>query len=145
MNMINTMAKSRIVSILMLMCCWQLPCTAQNEKASINSSIADDGTGRIVVEARGQLPKVKPIYTVKAEANVTVGTEAIDQEIRLVVKVVQGKPKTVSLGLNGSAAVVAVEGDQVQSWSVRQAGQRRFLDLKLKPEVVNANPLIAPL
>ena len=64
--------------------------------ASINSSIGNDGTGTIVVEARGQLPKPPVFYTASANATAQVGPEYVEQAIEVVIKVVQGDAKTLS-------------------------------------------------
>ena len=110
------------------------PCSAQNEKASINSSIAKDGTGRIVVEARGQLPQVPLVFTAKSDTTAKVSKRFIEQDVQLSIQIIQGDARTVSVGLRGAASVRAVDGDQIESWSVRQVGPNRFLDLKLKED-----------
>jgi hypothetical protein len=110
-----------------------LPCFAQNEsqRASINSSIGDDGTGTITVEARGHLPEPTVFYTASAIATAHVSPERIEQSIQLTIKVIQGKPKSLSVGLNGDDEVTAIEGANLQSWSVRREKTQRFLDLQL--------------
>ncbi|TWT84831.1 hypothetical protein CA13_63120 [Planctomycetes bacterium CA13] len=109
------------------------PCQAQeeSERASINSSIGEDGTGTIIVEARGHLPEPPVFYTATANANVQVGAERIEQAIQLSIKVIQGNAKTLSLGFTGNAEVTDIQaaGDSLRSWSVRQEGAERFIDL----------------
>ncbi len=114
-----------------------VPCIAQTDlpQASIQSSIGDDGTGTITVEARGHLPEPRVFYTVEALASVQVGLDRIEQTIQLSIKIIQGKPKTLSVGLNGEGEVISVDSSQVRSWSVRREGDRRFLDLQLNENV----------
>ncbi|MDP1561317.1 MAG: hypothetical protein Q8M16_07970, partial [Pirellulaceae bacterium] len=97
--------------------------------ASVNSSIGDDGTGTIIVEARGNLPKPPVFFTAVANAAVEVGPNHIEQTIFANLKVVQGAATTLSLGINGDDRVIEVQGESLKSWSVRQEGDRRFLDL----------------
>lgn len=97
--------------------------------ASVNSSIGDDGTGTIVVEARGQLPKPPVFFTAVANSEVQVGPKLIEQTIYVNLKVVQGDATSLSLGVNGDDRVIEVQGESLKSWSVRQEGDRRFLDL----------------
>ena len=142
----NVLATFTNLALLGLICvqCWTSPvCLAQNEKASINSSIANDGTGRIIVEARGELPKAAVIYTAKSQATAKVIAQRIDQTVHLTIKVIQGNAETVSLGISGSGQVTAVVGEQIESWSVRQVGTDRFLDLHLKEGATSANPLVS--
>lgn len=89
-----------------------------------------DGTGRIVIlEAGTDLPKPPDFYTANAAANVQVGTDRIQQQIRVDVQIIQGDSKTVSFGLNGDGQVTSVVGDKVVSWSVRIEDDKRFLDI----------------
>jgi len=110
-----------------------LPGLAQEKsgQASISSSIGNDGTGTIIVEARGQLPEPPVFYTARANATAQVGSERIEHVIQLAIKVIQGHAKTLSFGLNGESRVTEVQGANIQSWSVRRAGSDRFLDLHL--------------
>ena len=109
--------------------------TIDTNGASINSSIGNDGTGTIVVEARGQLPKPPVFYTASANATVQVGPEYIEQTIEVAIKVVQGDAKTLSLGITGEDQVTDVQSENLRSWSVRQEGALRFLDLHVNEKV----------
>ena len=102
------------------------------DQASINSAIGSDGTGTIVVEARGKLPEPAVFYTATANTTATINTTQIDQVVQLKVKVIQGKAKTLSFGIHGSGQVIKADGKNLQSWAVRQVGQKRFLDLAIK-------------
>ena len=130
-----------LVSLTSLM---SLPCHAQEEpdQASVSSSIGRDGTGTFIVEARGQLPKPPVFYAASAEATAQVGSERIEQIIQLTIKVIQGDAKTLSFGLNGKGQVTEVQGANLQSWSIRQAGSGRFLDLHLMENVADLKPVI---
>src|SRR6056297_186611 len=99
------------------------------EQANIHSSIGEDGTGTIVVEARGQLPKPPVFYKASAKTTAQVGSEQIDQTIELAVKIIQGEAKAVSFGLYGQGRVTQVTGERLRSWAVREEGGERFLDL----------------
>jgi hypothetical protein len=107
------------------------PCCAQqsSDRATLHSSIGDDGTGTIVVEARGRLPEPPVLYTAVAKASVQVGTERVDQVAALSIKVIQGKAQTLSIGIKGKGEVTEVRGENVRSWAVRRQGSDRFLDL----------------
>lgn len=113
-----------------------------SSRASINSSIGGDGTGTIVVEARGRLPEPPLFYSAKADATATIGTERVEQVVRLAIKVIQGDARTLSFGLNGQGKVTAVTSDQLISWSERTVGSTRFLDLHLKKDVTEAKPVV---
>ena len=117
-----------------------LPCLAQQASghADVSTSIGSDGTGTIVVEAHGELPKPPVFYTATANANVHVGTQRIEQTIQLAVKIIQGEAKTVSFGLSGEGQVTGVQGEHVRSWAVRHEGSDRFIDLDLREHVADA-------
>ncbi|HYW81306.1 MAG TPA: hypothetical protein VE890_17110, partial [Thermoguttaceae bacterium] len=130
-----------IFSLASLRC---LPCRAEEEsdQASVSSSIGRDGTGTLIVEAHGQLPKQPVFYTASAKATAKVGSQHIEQTIQLTIKVIQGDAKTLSFGLNGKGQVTEVQGTHLQSWSIRQVGDQRFLDLQLMENVTDLEPVI---
>ncbi|MCH7685518.1 MAG: hypothetical protein IH899_02350, partial [Planctomycetes bacterium] len=133
-----------LIGLISLASLMSLPCRAQKpaDQASVSTSIGSDGTGSIIVEAHGQLPKPPVFYTAHAEATAQVGSERIEQVIQLTVKVIQGDAKTLSFGLNGKGQVTEVQGTNLQSWSIRQLGSQRFLDLHLKEGVTELQPVI---
>ncbi|MCS7469601.1 hypothetical protein NZK35_23370 [Stieleria sp. ICT_E10.1] len=112
------------------------PCHAQDQEpqAKLSSSIAGDGSGTIVVEARGQIPDPPVFYTAKATSTANVSTERIEQVIQLTAKVIQGRAKTLSFGLRGPDALSDVQGENLRSWSVRREGDERFLDLHINQD-----------
>ncbi|MEM7013919.1 MAG: hypothetical protein AAF585_20860, partial [Verrucomicrobiota bacterium] len=99
--------------------------------ANVGATIGADGTGSIVVEAKGVRPKPPVFYTANANATATIGGKRVNQTIAIGVKVIQGEAETISLGINGAAQVMEVSGDGVQAWSVRRQGNQRFLDVKV--------------
>ena len=100
---------------------------ADETKPSLPTS---DGTGRIViVEAGSDLPKPPDFYAANSVARVQVGTDRIEQQIQLGIRIIQGDCETVSFGLNGDGQVTSVVGDKVVSWSIRIEGEKRFLDI----------------
>jgi hypothetical protein len=120
------------------------PCLAQDEsgQASISSSIGNDGTGTIIVEAHGQLPEPPVFYTASAKATAQLGPGRIEQVIELTARVIQGNADTLSFGLNGEGRVAEVTAANIQSWAVRKEGEQRFLDLHLTENVAELNAVI---
>ena len=112
------------------------------DQADVSTSIGSDGTGRIVIEAHGELPKPPVFYTANTQAAVQVGSERIEQIIQLTIEVIQGDAKTLSLGLAGRGEVTEVQSENLQSWSVRQEGSSRFLDLHLKEDVTELESVV---
>ena len=51
-------------------------------------------------------------------------------EMKIKLSVLQGRPEVLTLGLSGSGDVVSVTGDGLRDWAVRQAGGKRYLDLR---------------
>ncbi|MEM7312922.1 MAG: hypothetical protein AAF497_07200, partial [Planctomycetota bacterium] len=97
--------------------------------------IVSDAKNRIIIEAHTDRPDVPDFYTAVANANVVIGTQRIDQTIKINANIVQGKARFLSLGLNGNGQVTSVQGDGIQSWAVRQQGKQRFLDIYPKDKV----------
>lgn len=103
------------------------------QEASVHSAVRPTGEGAITFEAKGLLPKPAPVYTATARAEATVSPTQVSQTVRLDLRVLQGLPEILSFGLRGSGEVRSVNGERLESWSVRRQGEDRFLDLKLKP------------
>lgn len=108
-----------------------LPVSAQ-DTAKVESSIADDGTGRIVVEARGERPKPAVFYGARIEITATVNRERLTTEAAVVMTPQQGAGDRFRLGLRGTDRVLSVTGDAVASWAVRQEGESRSLEVSVK-------------
>lgn len=109
------------------------PPAAEGGQASVSTTIDKNGAGKIIVEARGELPKPPVFYSSDITNNVTVRPNQIDSEILVKVKILQGEAKTVSYWTHGLAEVVTVEGGTVGAWAVRwDDKRRRFIDVTFK-------------
>lgn len=109
-------------------------CFAQeNSSQAVENATA--GTGRLIIETQPVIPPPPVFFTANADVTARVRTSRIELAVQLAVKVIQGQPKTLSLGLAGNGEVTAVQSDQLVSWSVRQAADQRFLDLQVAKDV----------
>ncbi|MEM6469834.1 MAG: hypothetical protein AAF802_09805, partial [Planctomycetota bacterium] len=115
-----------------------LPVFAQQDS---DSSESKNGA-TIVFETRDPPPEPALFYTANAKARVKVSEERIEQDIRLSIEVVQGKPETLSFGINGDGEVKDVSGEGLLSWSIRQTDLGRFLDLHVKEDSERLSPII---
>lgn len=108
-----------------------LPALAQRvtPAASVTTQLTPSES-TLVVEARGVPPKSPLFFSAAASNTIRPGANAITAEIRLALRVVQGRPEVLSLGLGGAGEVTEVRGEGLRDWSVRQAGDKRFLDLR---------------
>jgi len=102
---------------------------ARADRASVSTQLSP-GEGHLVVEARGVLPKAPLFFSASAENIIRLGAGEITSEIKIAIRVVQGRPEVITLGLIGNGEVMAVEGNGLRDWSVRKAGGKRFLDLR---------------
>ncbi|MEZ6133701.1 MAG: hypothetical protein R3C53_02205 [Pirellulaceae bacterium] len=111
-------------------------CLAQDasDGATVSSSIGGDGSGSIIIEARGQVPAPPTFFTASAKASAQVTDARIEQTVQLSARVIQGKSRRLSFGLNGEGDVRAVQGEKLSAWSIRQTGAERFLDLYLSED-----------
>lgn len=98
-------------------------------------------SGRLIIEGRGVPPPVRVFFSASGEQHVRVGMNSVTSEIRLNLRVVQGRPDVLTLGLSGEGEVVDVSGNGLRDWAVRQgAGEtagRRFLDLRVGPAALD--------
>ncbi len=122
-----------LAMVLVLFCLLPIRGFSQNEmradRAGISAQLAP-GDGHLVVEARGVMPKSPLFFSATSENVLRLGADEIAAEMKVVVRVVQGRPETITLGLNGSGDVIEVKGDGLRDWAVRQVGEKRFLDLR---------------
>lgn len=134
--MTTKLRKSRIGRIVFCLMALIASAFAQDSpQATVGAEIGEDGTGKIVVEAKGVHPKPPVFYTASASTDVTVGGKKVTSTTNIDVKVIQGEPQTISIGINGPGRVAAVNSQQpVESWSVRNQGPLRFLDVKVPKE-----------
>lgn len=103
--------------------------TAATDTAASSGTTIDGATTIVLSPSRPANPAF--LYAVNAKADVQVTATSIDQDIELTIRVVQGKPGTVTLGFNGTGEVVSVAGERIESWSVRSKGDEKYLDLQL--------------
>ena len=110
---------------------------ATADSARVSTALSPDGGGRIVVEASGVRAEAPLFFTARAEHAVRVGPEAVTGEVKLVLRIVQGRAEVLTLGLTGEGEVTEVTGAGLRDWSVRQgvgeAAGKRFLDLRMAP------------
>jgi len=121
------------LALAMVLFVFQLTAFSQTEakadRAGISAQMAP-GDGHLVLEAHGVIPK-SPLFFSATSENVTrLGADEINAEINVAIRVVQGRPEVITLGLNGDGEVVEVKGDGLRDWAVRQDGGKRFLDLR---------------
>jgi hypothetical protein len=125
---------------------WRLlaACAAAAMLSSASGSLAGEpprtptplapGGGRITIEAPTPPPPAPLFFTAKAEQNVRLGVAEIAGEIKLTLRIVQGRPEVLTLGLSGDGEVVSVSGAGLRDWAVRRgtggAAAKRFLDLR---------------
>ncbi|WP_193213353.1 hypothetical protein [Luteolibacter marinus] len=78
--------------------------------------------------------KEKPVplfFSAETGTVIQAGTGRVDETITAKLRVHQGRPEVMSLGLTGEGEVTGVTGEGLKTWTVRrEADGRRFLDLK---------------
>jgi hypothetical protein len=79
------------------------------------------GGGRIVFET-GAPPPVPVFFSVTVEHTVRVTPAELTSEAALQVVVLQGRPETLVVGIEGEGEVMAVGGSALRDWSIRQRG-----------------------
>ncbi|MEM7145045.1 MAG: hypothetical protein AAF591_07895 [Verrucomicrobiota bacterium] len=110
--------------------------------AAVDATISEDGTGKIIIEAKGILPKPPSFFTANAVANVQIGPERTTQTISPNIKVTEGKANAFTLELKGDGEVYEVTGDNLVSWAVRTDDDSRVLELRLNKGQDQYNPTI---
>lgn len=100
------------------------------EEARVSTVLAPEA-GRLVIEAHGVPPPAPVFFSARAEQVLRVSPTEVLGEARVKLRIVQGKPEALVLGLSGDGEVTGVSGKGLRDWAVRQtAGQRR---LELRP------------
>ncbi len=126
--------------LLSILACLPIPAFAQTEaradRASVSAQLAA-ADGHLIVEAHGVPPKPPLFFSATAENTLRLGADEITGEITLAIRIVQGRPEVITLGLSGGE-VVAVKGEGLRDWSVRQADGKRYLDLR--PVLTDSQP-----
>lgn len=101
----------------------------------IDSAVDRDGARTIIIKGPSEIPDPALYYSAITRAVAKIGIERIEQTINVTVKIIQGKAKTLSLGISGKGQVIGVTGDNLKSWAVRQKGSERFLDLTVGEKI----------
>src|SRR5688572_25471871 len=108
------------------------------------STILAPEAGRLVVDVQGIPPPAPVFFTARVEQIVRLSPAEIVGEMQIRLRVVQGRPEVLTLGLEGDGDVIDVSGKNLRDWAVRQgAGAdagRRFLDLRpMLPPIAGAS------
>jgi hypothetical protein len=110
------------------------PATAiEVKRASLQGNL-DGDRARLVIEADlGNLgpSRAKAIYGAALEQLIRVSRDRLDHTIGLHVEALEGGLREIVLTLGGTGEVRQVTSDGLEDWSVRQAGDQRFLVLRL--------------
>lgn len=97
-----------------------------------NAQDVDTGGEQAIILKTVPRPAPTFLYTASAETNTFIGIDAVRHETTLDVRIVQGKPGTITLELKGPGDIESVEGEPLIAWSVRNQDGSRFLDLVLQ-------------
>lgn len=95
--------------------------------------IVPEGSSTIIVTP-GKTVEPAFLYSASANASVQMTATNLSQSIELKIRVLQGKPNLVSLGLIGPGEIKEVTGEFIESWSVRSKAGERYIELQLKPD-----------
>ena len=116
------------------------PTPPPKAEASVGASIGGDGTGRIVVEAHGELPEPAVFYRSEIDHVVTVSAAGRKGEAKFRVSLLQGKAEQLRYRILGADRVTAVTGEGVTAWSILREGKdQRFLEVVLKDPEAGGN------
>jgi len=103
------------------------------DRANVTTALAPEA-GRLVVDVQGVPPPAPVFFSVAVDQVVRISAAESAGDLRVKLRVVQGKPDTLTLGLAGDGEVTGVVGAGLRDWAVRQGGAgKRFLDLRLEP------------
>ncbi|HEY1107790.1 MAG TPA: hypothetical protein VGE76_04130, partial [Opitutaceae bacterium] len=111
------------------------------ESSSVSTTLTRE-TGRLVIEARGVPPPAPVIFSASVEHTVWVRPAELAGEALVALRLVQGTPEVLTLGLEGDGEVVDVSGSKLRDWAVRKDGDERFLDLRLNLPVAAGAELL---
>ena len=158
------MNKAFIYGLLLILACWAPPLGQAQEETPSQTTPPDIQQSQQVAAPQAVAPAVpavaspdvtvpegsstiivtpgKPtepafLYSATANAFIQVATASLDQNVEVKIRVLQGKPGVVSIGLLGAGEVKEVVGEFIDSWSVRSKGGERFLELQLKADHVD--------
>ncbi len=86
--------------------------------------------GLLIIESEKVTPAPPLFFTASAEATTHLDATAVTTEIATTLRVLQGTPEILTLGLDGTGEVTSVSGPGLRDWSVRHADGHRYLDLR---------------
>ncbi|BDS07872.1 hypothetical protein NT6N_29120 [Oceaniferula spumae] len=103
----------------------------QAPATGVQASVDENGTGAVTLTAKGVLPKPKLFFNASVVSTTKLTSTEITQTSALSIKVLQGRPEILTLGLVGSGEIISVSGAGLADWSVRTSadGKNRYLDL----------------
>ena len=95
-------------------------------------AFAQEPDDRVILVPFSKAPKEAPLFfSATADVKIQVGQEEVTSEQQIDFKIHQGKPESLTLGLNGTGEVISVTGEGLRDWSVRVAEDgSRFLDVR---------------
>jgi Amino acid transporters len=136
-------ARRQPILSLLLATLLSFPLLAQSpnrvDAASVSAQVAP-GDGHLILEARGVLPESPLFFSATASTSITPGTKEITAIAQVTLRVLQGRPDVLTLGLSGEGEIIEVRGPGLQDWSVRQEAGKRYLDLRPKLEKGSPTP-----
>lgn len=128
----STLMTPRLHPLRFLLAFFAAPLIAQ-ETAPVEPAVNADASGRIVIDTRGERSKPPTFHSIRAESTATIQRDRVVTEAVVEVTRLQGEGATCRIGLRGSDRVVAVTGETVASWAVRQEGDgSRILEVAMK-------------
>jgi hypothetical protein len=91
-------------------------------------------SGRLIVDVHGVPPPAPVFFSATVEQVSRFATAEIVGEMKIRLRVVQGRAELFTLGLSGDGEVIDVVGSTLRDWAVRQGvgadAGRRYLDLR---------------
>jgi hypothetical protein len=113
-----------------------------DDSSTLTTALTSTGS-RIIIEAHGIQQQAPLFFTASAEQGIRLAADEISGETKLTVTILQGRPEVITLGLSGDGEITSIDGDsgsRLVDWSVRQAGDKRFLDLRPQLEKDHPSP-----
>ncbi|WP_367874116.1 hypothetical protein [Luteolibacter sp. Populi] len=106
---------------------------------------AQEKDDSVILIPTSKLPE-KPVplfFSAETSSVISTFPNRTEHAITAKLRVHQGRPEILSIGLNGEGEITGVTGENLQSWTVRQESDgRRFLDLKPSlPAIGAADPV----
>lgn len=117
-------------------CTAQALVAAMQDVPAVETVSADnqDGDPTTIILKTNRPAEPAFLYSTQVRAQVQLSDRVIEQSIEVRLKRVQGRPKSVRLGLSGPGEIESVQGADILAWAVRTQGAERFLDLEISPQ-----------